>query len=114
MIAVTELSWLTADPPAEAADFWSTAYPAMATMPANVTTAEAAGYRVREPLVLGPDAFWPEFYSPLEARLAELRPETQEQTPERRLLDFIQQEIDVYRAHSATYAYVFYICELAA
>jgi ubiquinone/menaquinone biosynthesis C-methylase UbiE len=43
-VAVTELSWLRPDRPAEAVTFWEAGYPGMRSVEENLAIVEAAGY----------------------------------------------------------------------
>jgi len=43
-VAVTEATWFTEERPAEIHDFWMLHYPAIDTIPANVTQMQKAGY----------------------------------------------------------------------
>ena len=44
-LAVTELTWLEPDPPAEPAAFWDEEYPAMQNVETNLASVRAAGFR---------------------------------------------------------------------
>jgi ubiquinone/menaquinone biosynthesis C-methylase UbiE len=109
-VAVTELSWLTDDPPAMAAEFWQRNYPGMKSRAENLGAAERAGYESIESFVL-PATAWQGFYGPLEERIALLREKyAGDETPGAlSTLDPIQEEIDVFRASEGSYSYVFYI-----
>lgn len=117
-IAVTELSWLTDDPPSIAADFWRSNYPDMKSRAENLRAAERAGYTSIESFVLL-EAAWQAYYGPLEERIALLRKQygraqsgraQSDETPgATSTLDQIQEEIDVFRASQGSYSYVFYI-----
>lgn len=111
-VVVSELSWLTESPPEPAAEFWHEAYPAMTTVPRNRATAEALGYVVRESFQLGPDAFLPEYYEPLQVGVHALRAALPADDPAQEMLRSLEAEIALYRAHSETYSYVFYICQV--
>jgi SAM-dependent methyltransferase len=55
-VAVSECSWLTADPPAEAAAFFAAGYPGMAGVPENIERARVAGFEVLHHFTLPPAA----------------------------------------------------------
>ncbi|MCI0671461.1 MAG: class I SAM-dependent methyltransferase, partial [Myxococcaceae bacterium] len=71
-MALTECTWLTDAPPAEAAAFFREAYPAMGTVASNCEVARRVGLTVVETFALPPAAWWDEYYRPLEARLEAL------------------------------------------
>ena len=107
-VAVTELSWLKPDPPAEAAAFWQAAYPEMATIAENLARLRAANYRALGHFVLPESAWWDNYYNPMAARIAALRQQYQGNDAAQRLLDGEQAEIELYRRRSDWYGYVFY------
>ncbi|HOZ48059.1 MAG TPA: class I SAM-dependent methyltransferase [Candidatus Hydrogenedentes bacterium] len=107
LVVVSEAAWLI-DPPAEEAKvFWHACYPAITDIPGNIAIAEAAGYEVIDHFVLPQAEWWPDFYAPLEERCRALRP-----TADPALLEQIEEnehEIDLFRRHSDSYSYVFFI-----
>ncbi len=107
LMAVTECSWLVADPPDEPRAFWDAGYPAMGTVAENRSRAESAGLEVLETFPLPASAWWDEYYNPLLARAAALRPSA---SPElTALLDETEREADLFRRHGDAYGYVFYL-----
>jgi ubiquinone/menaquinone biosynthesis C-methylase UbiE len=108
-IAVSELTWLTDDPPAEARDRWSQEYPAMQTIEANVKIAADAGYAGIKTFILPAADWWANYYGPGEARLVEVRERHAGEPETVALLDDIRREYDLFRAHSDSYGYVFYV-----
>jgi trans-aconitate methyltransferase len=109
--AVTELSWLKADPPAEALAFWQEAYPGMGSIATNLARATAAGYRVLDHFALPESAWWDNYYHPMAARIAALRQQYRGNDAAQRSLDGEEAEIELYRRYSAWYGYVFYILQ---
>jgi serine/threonine-protein kinase HipA len=108
-MGVSELTWLSARPSAEAAAFWAAAYPAMQGLAENVQAAERAGWHVEATTVLPASAWWPEFYDPLLARIAEKRRAHARDRAWTRLLDEREAEIALFRRHGESYGYVFYL-----
>jgi serine/threonine-protein kinase HipA len=111
-LAVTECSWLSADPPAEAAAFFAEGYPGMAGIAQNIERARAAGFEVQGHFALPPEAWWDEYYTPLEARMNLLAAD-----PDPELAAVIaetRREIDLFRRHGDAYGYVFYLMRPAA
>lgn len=108
-LVLSELTWLTADPPAEVRDFWTRAYPAMRDLAGNRELMEHAGYEVVGHFTLPESAWWDPYYAPMEARLADLRLRYADRED---LLDTLAEEaaeIELYRRHSDSYGYVFYV-----
>jgi ubiquinone/menaquinone biosynthesis C-methylase UbiE len=110
-LAVTELSWLTNAPPGEAKQFFDETYPVMKTVAQNLETIRSAGYVSSPHFVLPPSAWWDNYYTPMEARVAELRKQYAGNAAALKDLDAEQREIDVYRRYSDAYGYVFYLME---
>jgi len=110
-LAVTEISWLRADPPQEALAFWSAGYPGMSSTDANIEKVERSGYRMIKSFVLPESAWWDEYYSPLRLRLAMLREKYRDNLEALTQLTEAQREIDLYSAYSQYYGYVFYVMQ---
>ncbi|HZI10683.1 MAG TPA: class I SAM-dependent methyltransferase [Myxococcus sp.] len=105
--AITECSWLTPHPPAEAARFWAQAYPSMASVPDNRATAQAEGYEVLDTFTLPPSAWWDDYYTPLLQRAERLRPTADAAL--REVIASTEGEVDLFRRHGDSYGYVFYL-----
>ncbi|ONK15826.1 bifunctional class I SAM-dependent methyltransferase/N-acetyltransferase [Streptomyces sp. MP131-18] len=69
VLVVTEAEWATRVPSPECRAFWDAAAP-LRTTGANVTAAEAAGYRVDAVVPLPESDWWAEYYDPLAERIA--------------------------------------------
>jgi SAM-dependent methyltransferase len=108
-MAVTELTWLTSDPPVEAAKFFAAEYPVMADIATNLATIEAAGYDIIGHFTL-PDAnWWDHYYTPLEAKLPGLRAKYAGDKEALGLVEMTAREIDVRRRFGDSYGYEFFI-----
>lgn len=110
-LAVTELCWLRPDPPALCREFFEGCYPAICDVEANLAAMRNCGYTVVEHFPLPESAWSEEFYAPLEARLQMLRGRYAGDAERLDFIAMIQAEIDMYRAYSAWYGYVFYILQ---
>jgi SAM-dependent methyltransferase len=106
-VAVSECSWLTDNPPAEAAAFFGAGYPGMAGISENVERAHAAGFDLVDHVTLPPQAWWDEYYAPLERRMIELAPEADPEVAA--IISETRQEIELYLRHRDSYGYVFYL-----
>lgn len=107
-VAVTEMTWLDRDAPQELTDFWLEAYPAMQDAKGNLAILERCGYEPVGHFPLPPETFWDDYYTPLEARLEELRPKYADDGEARQVLEMTEQEIDLHRRYAEYYGYVFY------
>jgi len=110
-VAVTELTWLKAAPPAEAKAFWKEGYPGMQTLAGNLAAIQRAGYREIDHFVLPESAWWQDYYNPMDKRIAML---TEKYQGDAEALTFLREcrgEIEVYRRYSEWYGYVFYVMQ---
>jgi cyclopropane fatty-acyl-phospholipid synthase-like methyltransferase len=112
-VAVTEISWLRPQPPSEVDAFWAANYPGMRTVQENLEIVQVVGYRQIEHFVLPSSAWWDDYYTPQEARIAMLREKYRDNVEAIRLLDESQLEMDLYRKYSDWYGYVFYVMQNA-
>jgi len=110
-VAVTELSWLRPDHPAEAAAFWQAAYPAMRSVDENLATTAVCGYRDLGHFTLPESSWWDSYYTPLEQRIELLRGRFRDDPDAIHQLDQTADQIDLYRKYSDAYGYVFYVMQ---
>jgi serine/threonine-protein kinase HipA len=106
-LVASECTWLCADPPAVAVEYFGAGYPGMAGIEENVGRARAAGFDVIDHFTLPPEAWWDEYYTPLEARIAELAPDADPELAA--VVAETRREIELYRRHYDCYGYVFYL-----
>lgn len=108
-IALTEPVWLTGCPPERVAAFWW-AYPAMRDREAVRAAARGQGYRIAGDFVLDEAAWWTNYYTPIEARLADM--ERAPADPAAAIvLEEAREEIECYRRHPDCYSYLFIVLE---
>jgi SAM-dependent methyltransferase len=112
-LAVHEMAWLESDPPQEIAAFWEEVYPAITTVEGNLALIAAAGHRLLGHFTLGEDAWWPEYYGPLQERIDMLRAKYANDRSALSQLDEEQREIDLYRKYSRWYGSVFFVMQRA-
>jgi len=108
-IAVTEVSWLKPDPPAELKEFWEAGYPAIQDIESNLQAIRGCGLEPVGHFVLPESAWWDHYYRPLEERVALLRRKYADRPDALELLDAETLEISLYRRYASWYGYVFYI-----
>jgi ubiquinone/menaquinone biosynthesis C-methylase UbiE len=107
--AVHDVAWLRSDPPQELREFWTTGYPAMREIPKNLAAIETRGYEVLGHFPLPDDAWWDEYYAPLEQRLPQLRAKYAGNAEAQAMLDESEKEIQIYRDFPGWYGSVFYV-----
>jgi ubiquinone/menaquinone biosynthesis C-methylase UbiE len=111
LVAVSEASWLKPHPPKAIAKFWQEVYPGIALIDECEKRVAACGYTSLDHFVLPEDAWWIEYYEPLQDRLAMLRQKYSGNEEMQALLAEEQREIDLYRKYSKSYGYVFYLMQ---
>lgn len=110
-LAVSEITWLTDDPAAEAREFWAEAYPPMKTIPQNLLIIEECGYSLLGHFILPESSWWDGYYRPVEIRLRNLRDKYAADPGALEMINSEQQEIDLFRAYPESYGYVFYVMQ---
>lgn len=112
-IAMTELTWLRPDPPAEAAAFFRIEYPAMTDVETNLATLESSGYDLLGHFTLPDAAWWDDYYTPLEAKLPALRQRYADDTEALAIIETTAREIDIRRRFGESYGYEFFVAQRA-
>lgn len=108
-VVASEATWLADDPPAECRDFWTREYPPMTNFAGNAARAAEAGFDVVDHLVLPRAAWWDEYLTPIEKRIALLRPKATADLDLAEVLKDHEREVDMCRRFGDCFGYVFYI-----
>jgi Methylase involved in ubiquinone/menaquinone biosynthesis len=110
-IVVTGVSWLTGAQSYEARSYWDREYPGMRTVPENVGIIRSLGLYPVGTFVLPESAWWETYYTPLGARVEQMRAEYRDDPDMCAMLDGVDTEIAMYRNHSGEYGSVFYLMQ---
>jgi SAM-dependent methyltransferase len=110
-LVVHDLAWLRPDPPDELRAFWSEAYPPMRNIAENLAAIPPRGYQVLGHFPLPDDAWWVEYYDPLEERLPELRFKYAGDAEALALLEDSRREIEILRRYPGWYSSVFFLMQ---
>lgn len=107
LAVISELT-LFADPlPDEVREFWTAGYPSAGSERENAGRAVSAGYEVLGIERLPQQAWWENYYGPLEHRIRELRPSA---SPAMQgVIAETETEIDLFRRNGESYGYSFYL-----
>jgi serine/threonine-protein kinase HipA len=83
----------------------------MAGISENLDRARAAELEALDHFVLPPQAWWDEYYTPLEERMARLGPRADPELAA--VIAETRREIDLFRRYGDAYGYVFYLMRAA-
>jgi len=108
-LAVSELSWLVPNPPAETAQFWARNYPGMKSIERNCQVISETGYVDADGFVLPVKDWWDNYYGPGQIRVAALRKKYAGDPDVLAILEDAQREYDLFRVHCDVYGYVFFV-----
>lgn len=111
-IGISDMVWLTDDPPAEARAYFAQEYPALTTIARRLADVEAAGYRSLGHLVLPDAAWWGPYYTPLEARLAGFAAAHAGDEDAEAVVAMSREEIENRRRFGDAYGYALFIARL--
>ena len=108
-VAFTEPVWLRCDPEEEIASWWSREYPAITDATGVRQAILDAGYRVIDSFVLPAEAWWNDYYSPMEARIPGFLAEYQRDEIALEIAAVAEEEISMFRRFSDAFSYAFFI-----
>ena len=108
-LAVTEVSWLRPDIPAQCREYWQENYPAIQEMEANLAAAQRSGYEVLADFTLPERCWLAEYYTPLEKRLEEMSRKYPGDEAAEAVVEMTRTEIRMYESYSDYYGYQFYV-----
>jgi ubiquinone/menaquinone biosynthesis C-methylase UbiE len=108
-LVVHEMCWLQPDPPDEIREYWEEMYAGITTVPKNIETIERNDYDLIGHFTLPEDAWWIEYYGPLEKRLESFRVKYAGNGEALAAIEEEQKEIDMYRRYQRWYGSVFFV-----
>jgi SAM-dependent methyltransferase len=110
-LTVHEMAWLRPDPPKEIYDYWKESYPGIKTVQENLQQIPRCDYELIGHFTLPEDAWWIEYYGPLEKRIKELRIKHIDDPKAIEIIDKEQQEIDMFKKYYKWYGSVFFVMQ---
>lgn len=108
-LAFTDAIWRKDNPPAAIQEAFDADYPTMGFLHDNLESIRSQGFELLGHFTLPDEAWWDDFYTPMEARIDALRGAYADDAEALRILDQIAQEPEMHRRDSAYYAYEFFV-----
>jgi SAM-dependent methyltransferase len=111
ILAVSELTWLTASRPADLEAHWSAEYPEVDTASAKMKVLEDSGYSPLGYFPLPRHCWTDNYYGPLRARLGDFVARHADSPSATVLAEAEEREIALYERNAAFVSYGFYIAQ---
>ncbi|MHC4606317.1 MAG: class I SAM-dependent methyltransferase [Planctomycetota bacterium] len=107
-LVVSEMTVLQPKLPRELRHYWKTNYPAIQTVRQNIRSILSCGYVSLWNFPLPEDAWWANYYGPVEKRIRELRRKYGEDPEALKAFEEFGVEIEMYRKYHAWYGSVYF------
>ncbi len=111
-IGLSELLWITNDPPIEAKRFFQDEYPAMSDVETNLAMFAQCGYSLVCHFTLPDHAWWTNYYAPLQAKLPQLQEKYRSDEQAMSYIDLTQTEIEMRQKFGTMYGYEFFVAQV--
>jgi SAM-dependent methyltransferase len=108
-LAFTDAVWRKEDPPPEVKASFDLDYPTMGRVPDVLAAIERCGFSLIGRFTLPDEAWWDDFYTPMERRIEQLRGKYAADGEALAVLDQLAREPEMHRRHSGYYAYEFFV-----
>ncbi|MDP3427306.1 MAG: class I SAM-dependent methyltransferase, partial [Humidesulfovibrio sp.] len=108
-LVFSDAVWRKDNPPPEVKASFDADYPAMGTVADVLAIIGRSRFSVMGQFTLPDEAWWEDFYTPMETRIEELRGKYSADSEALAVLDQIAQEPAMHRRHSEFYAYEFFV-----
>jgi SAM-dependent methyltransferase len=108
-VAFTDAVWRKEDPPAEVRASFDLDYPGMGWTADVLAAIARTGFELLGHFPLPDEAWWEDFYTPMQARVQELRALHAGAREALAVLDQIGREPELHRTYGAYYAYAFFV-----
>jgi SAM-dependent methyltransferase len=109
ILAVSDLTWLTRDRPAELTDYWRDESVQVDTASVRLAQLEEAGYAPLGYFVLPEHCWLDNYYLPLQARFEAFLGRHDHSEAARAVVEATQAEIDLFERYAAFYSYGFFV-----
>ena len=108
-LAFTDAVWRKENPPPAVKTSFDLDYPTMGWLDDVVAAVKNDGFELVGHFTLPDEAWWNDFYTPMEARIAQLREKYDSDLEASAILGQIAREPELHRRHSDFYAYEFFV-----
>lgn len=108
-LAFSDAVWRKENPPAEVRASFEFDYPTMGRAEDVAALVQAGGFELVGRFTVPDAAWWDDFYTPMERRIAELRTALVHDPEALAILDQLAQEPELHRRYSDYYAYEFFV-----
>lgn len=108
-LAFTDAVWRQDNPPPAVKASFDLDYPAMGRVEDDIAAIRDCGFEFVGHFTLPDEAWWDDFYTPMEARIAELRGQYAHDIEAMSILDRLAEEPEMHRRYSDFYAYEFFV-----
>ncbi len=105
-MVISDLVWLTENPSPAAVEFWQQEYSDMQTVDKRLTQMQQADFNVIDHFTLSEQA-WLDYYQPLKARVAALKPSMSESSA----IADLEREIAIYERYLAEFGYHMFVLQ---
>ena len=109
VLAVSEITWLRPNPPAEIKKFWDAEYPEIATASDKIAVLEHAGYDLLGYLVLPPSSWIDNYYKPIEERIPAFLERHADLPDAAEIIAMARREAELYERYQEWFSYGFYV-----
>jgi SAM-dependent methyltransferase len=110
-LAFTDAVWRKTNPPAEVLTIFERDYPEMCWVADTLAAIEHLHFNLAGHFTLPDEAWWDDFYTPMEAHANSLKPKYAQDNEALEVLALIVQEIELHRKYSEYYAYEFFVAQ---
>jgi len=107
-LAFTDAVWLRDDPPSEVKESFDLDYPSMGRTADILALLERSGFSPAGHFTLPDEAWWTDFYTPMEKRIAEMRKQYEGDEEALAILDRLALEPEMRRKYPEYFAYEFF------
>lgn len=113
-LAFTDAFWRKENPPPEVKASFDLDYPTMGKVSDALAAIGRCGFSLVGHFTLPDEAWWDDFYTPMQSRIEELRGKYATDSDAIAVLDQLAQEPELHRRHAEYYAYEFFVARPAA